>query len=35
MHIEGESKYYVTSAYREVKRVIEEAAMRNLSITAG
>lgn len=30
LHIEGESKYYVTSAYREVKRVIEEAAMRNL-----
>lgn len=32
LHIEGDSKYYVTSAYREIKRVIEEAAMKNLTI---
>jgi ATP-dependent RNA helicase DDX46/PRP5 len=32
LHIEGDSKHYVTSAYKEIKRIIEEAALKNLTI---
>jgi len=32
LHLEGENKYFVTSAYKEIKRVIEEAAMKHLSM---
>lgn len=31
LHIEGENLYQVNFAYKEIKRVIEEAAMRNLN----
>ncbi|KRW98717.1 P-loop containing nucleoside triphosphate hydrolase [Pseudocohnilembus persalinus] len=32
LHIEGDSKNAVSTAYQEIKRVIEEAANRNLSL---
>jgi len=33
LRIEGDTKYAVTSCYKELKKVAEEAALRNLSIT--
>lgn len=35
LRIEGDSKYTVTNCYKEIKKVIEDAAMKNLSITGG
>lgn len=32
LHIEGDNKYYVELAYKEIKRAIEEFAMKNLTL---
>ena len=32
LHIEGESKYNVGNAYREIKRILEEHAMQSLAM---
>lgn len=32
LHIESENKYNVTSAYREIKRVLEETALQTLNV---
>jgi hypothetical protein len=31
LHIEGDTKYNVANAYREIKRVLEESAMQTLN----
>jgi hypothetical protein len=33
LHIEGDNKYYVESADKEIKRQIEEFALKNISLT--
>ena len=35
LRIEGDTKYAVTTCYKELKKVAEEFAFRNLSITNG
>ncbi len=35
LHIEGDSQHKVYTTYKDIKREIEEAAMKNLAIGAG
>lgn len=30
LHIQGENKYYVTEAYKQIKQVLEETAYENM-----
>ena len=32
LHIQGENKHYVSSAYREIKRTLEEMAYEGLQV---